>query len=700
MRADNANSVAAQPAPAGFIGCALLLSVISVSQWFIPPCVTAAPPASRPAAANPQKLPEPPQPGDAAIQTFLSKQAIELDRRFDEELPDPATWDDQRARWREQFLFMLGLSPMPQRSPLHAAVTGSLDREGFTVEKLHFQSLPHLYVTGNLYRPTRIDPGRKPPAVLYVCGHGYRGPEGVKAGYQSHGIWLARHGYVALLIDTLERGEIKGMHRGLYSEGRSWWLSRGYSPAAVECWNGIRAIDYLLTRPDVDGERIAVTGISGGGAYTMWIAAADERVKVAVPVSGMADLQAYVADQKTDVHCDCMFLHNACRWPWTRIAALIAPRPMLFVNSDQDRLFPLDANERVANRLERFYGRLGAGDLFDTVVSTGDHAYRQDIRQAVYRFLNTHLKGDPSIVRDSEQDLEEDRNDTSSFPIPPPMLRVFAEGALPADQLNTSIDERFVPAAASPPPAEGGFDSWRSDLLKALDRMRLSALTEPPPPAEPVGPPGSGRFTSEPGIELRLLTQNDMLPAAGRRLLLRVSLEDDAQSPTSSAWLKRVTRADDSIYFCQPRGVGETRWGRKAPPNRVERACALIGTTVDAGRVRDIAAAAAYLHRRYPESELVVTGQGPAGILAAYAALLEPAIQRIILVNPPTTHMDPAAPQFLNLLRAADVPDMLGLLAPRPLTLIDAPNPLQTRVRACYAAAGAGGQLEIVSNHP
>ena len=152
-------------------------------------------------------------------------------------------------------------------------------------------------------------------------------------------------------------------------------------------------------------QRIAVTGISGGGAATFWIAAADERVKVAVPVSGMADLPSYVSNRVINGHCDCMFLYNTFQWPWTRIAALIAPRPMLFINSDQDSIFPMDANERVINRLERLYSLFGAGDFVDSVVSIGGHAYRKDIRQAAYRFINMHLKNDPRVVEDSEVDL-------------------------------------------------------------------------------------------------------------------------------------------------------------------------------------------------------------------------------------------------------------------------------------------------------
>ena len=85
--------------------------------------------------------------------------------------------------------------------------------------------------------------------MFYVCGHSNRGRNGNKTAYQSHGIWFARHGYVCLMVDTLQLGEIAAIHHGTYREGRWWWHSRGYTPAGVECWNGIRGIDYLISRP-------------------------------------------------------------------------------------------------------------------------------------------------------------------------------------------------------------------------------------------------------------------------------------------------------------------------------------------------------------------------------------------------------------------------------------------------------------------
>jgi len=416
-------------------------------------------------------------PGDKVIQAHLAGLSAEFSKRFLTDVTSAEDWWTLRPRYRREYLYMLGLWPIPERTPLEATVTGELRGEGFVVEKLSYQSRPGLYVTANLYRPAGGEEGERRPAVLYVCGHSPRGRDGNKTAFQSHGIWFARHGYVCLVVDTLQLGEIAAVHHGTYNEERWWWHSRGYNPAGVESWNGIRGIDYLVSRPDVDPERIAVTGISGGGAVAFWVAAADDRVSVAVPVSGMADLPSYVADRVVDEHCDCMFLHNTFEWPWTRIAALVAPRPLLFVNNDRDALFPMDANERVSARLERLWALFGAGDLVDSVVSLGGHAYRADIRRAAHRFVRTHLTGDGRPVLDSEIDLVTGSDDEARHPIPPGKLRVFPTDAdLPADQVNTTIDRSFVPMAEVALPTPETFDEWRAALLDELRRVTFRDL--------------------------------------------------------------------------------------------------------------------------------------------------------------------------------------------------------------------------------
>ena len=636
-----------------------------------------------------QESPEP-SPGNAMIDSHLILETSQLSRRFLEGAQSREEWENQRVELKRRYLDMLGLSPLPERTPLHATVTGRLKFDDFQVENIHFQSRPGLYVTGNLYRPAKGE--GQLPAVLYVCGHSDKGRDGNKSAYQHHGIWFATHGYVCLVIDTLQLGEIAGTHHGTYNKQRWWWQSAGYTPAGVECWNGVRALDYLVSRSDVDAEKLAVTGRSGGGAATLWIAAADERVKVCVPVSGMSDLQSYVDDKVCNGHCDCMFLYNTYRWEWTTIAALVAPRPMLFENSGYDPIFPMDGNERIRERLSRLYRwyEKRPGDLFDIGVTPGGHVDTPELRLMAYRWINQHLLGN--------------RGDVSEPKLPViggKQLRVFpTDGDLPTDSLNATIDETFVPRGTpQPPKTHEEYLAWEKRLTEQLEELVFREWPDQVPAAEVREARPKGQFVLGTEDEILVLaTRHEVAqevkrsPEHRERLWL-VILNADEPEGKLPAWTNGTAMAGQSTVTISPRGCGESlAWTRKNPPNYVERAHALIGRTVDAGRVYDIQSVARWLHEAEGnELTIGVAGRGEAGVLGAYAALFESSISEVMLLDPPASHRE--GPTLLNVLRVLDIPDALGLLAPRHLTLFNITEKSFDRTAQAYHAAGYESRL-------
>ena len=495
------------------------------------------------------------KPGDGQIDAYLKREAAKLGERVLDGATTRAEWEARLPKLRREYFDMLGLWPLPEKTPLHPTVTGTLERGGVTIEKLHFQSRPGLYVTGDLFRPKKVE--GKLPAILYVCGHSHRGRDGNKTAYQDQGMWFASNGYVCLVIDTLELGEIAGKHHGTYNLGRWWWHSAGYTPAGVECWNGVRAIDYLVSRPEVDAERIGVTGISGGGAATFWIAAADERVKCAVPVSGMSDLECYVSQKVINHHCDCMLFYNTYEWQWTTIAALVAPRPLLFGNSDADSLFPMDGNRRIIDRLRRLYKMYDKPDLVDDYVSTGGHAYRPDLRVAVYQWINKHLNPAAGPVKDAD-----------FAPIPDADLRVFPEDKdIPADAINGKIDETFVPRAEVKPPTEGEFAAWKEGLMKGLRERPFHTFPERIPAAR-----ADGR-TLRTEADLQVTLSDDVPKGEakkGPRLLVVLNPEDEEKGDVVPEWAKPYA-GDNPVRLLAPRGGGSFAWTRTNPPNYVER---------------------------------------------------------------------------------------------------------------------------------
>jgi cephalosporin-C deacetylase-like acetyl esterase len=631
------------------------------------------------------------RPGDAAIDKYLADETARLSKNYLDGAKTIDDWEKKRSRLQQEYLEMIGLWPLPEKTPLNAKVTGTVERGDVAIEKLHFQSRPGLYVTANLYRPKK--PEGRLPAVLYLCGHSGKGRDGNKTAFQDHGMWFAQNGFVCLILDTLQLGEIPGIHHGTYREGRWWWQARGYTPAGVECWNGIRAIDYLYDRPEVDVDRIAATGISGGGAATIWIAAADERVKAAVPVSGMSDLQSYVSNKVINQHCDCMLMINTYRWEWTTIAALIAPRPMLFCNSDKDPIFPMEANRRIMTRLRQIYKLYGHPNYVDEVVSKGGHDYRPDLRVAIFKWMNTLMRGgDASTVQDIE------------FKITPENckeLRVFPEDKdIPSDAINNKIDETSVPKAQVRMPTVSNYAKWKHDRIRELRSKSFRAFPEQVPMADRAdeskdGKPGatrSAKLTTESGIQvaLRTLSPRGLDRARNGTLLVMNPGENWPDGDKPPDWVKNYTPGGYAVALL-PRGVA-AEWTRTSPPNYVARAHALLGLTVDEGRIWDIIATFRMLDDEAKGKRAWrIVGRGQAGILAAYAALLEPSIKEVVIVDPPASHRD--GPIFLNVMRVLDIPEALGMVAPAQLSLVNAKDKAFDQTEQIYRTAGASGKL-------
>jgi dienelactone hydrolase len=387
----------------------------------------------------------------AALNKYFEQQVTATEGQLDREIKTKEDWLAKKDEYRRQLAEMLGLDPMPPRTDLKPVKTGEFEHEGIVVENLHFQSMPGLYVTANLYRPKVVE---KPlPTVLYVCGHASKMKDGVsygnKAGYEHHGVWYAKHGFVCLVIDTVQLGEIRGEHHGTYKFGRFWWWSRGYTPAGTEAWNGIRALDYLETRPEVDKTRFGVAGRSGGGAYSWWVAALDERIKAAAPTAGITTNRNHIVDGCVEGHCDCMFMQNTYRWDYDKVAALVAPRALCIVNTDKDRIFPIDGVFNVYQKVRRIYKLLDSEKNIGLQVAEGPHADTQPLNVGEFHWMMRFLQG---------ADLMSTINAPAVKSIPMEKLRVFTD--LPKDERNTTIDETFVARAPEAKVPEYA-DDWK-----------------------------------------------------------------------------------------------------------------------------------------------------------------------------------------------------------------------------------------------
>lgn len=647
------------------------------------------------AAAVPLPAPKPaPRPGTQMLTDYFRAQTAELSARCLADVHTLEDWTSRREAYRRDLRDMLGLEPQPERTPLQAVVTGHKEHEGFRVENVQFQSRPGLYVTGNLYLP--VGEKKPSPAILYVCGHGNVKKDGVSYGakshYEYHGAWLARHGYVCLIIDTLELAEIEGNHHGTFRDGLWWWMGRGFTPAGVEAWNGIRALDYLQSRPEVDPDKLGVTGRSGGGAYSWWIAALDERVKVAVPVAGITDLENHVVDGVIEGHCDCMFMVNTHRWDYAQVAALVAPRALLIENSDKDTIFPLEGVVRLHAKVRRIYQLYGAADRLGLTITEGPHKDTQELQVPALHWFNRYLKGEDPVLQDAAVPVSQ-----------PEDLRVFT--TLPADQKNTQIAETFVPTAPAPtaPASRAAWAQQRDGWLQHLKDRCFSGWPAQPPdlaikPAFTAEHEGvhlaAYDFTSQEHVPLRLyvsyragLDHPDLCVLnvldeegwkqwlAGMRVGFPKELAGEELPPAdekafqeTQAMFKQFKWA---MAYIAPRGIGPTAWeGTPQKLTHLQRRFYLLGQTLDGMRVWDVRRAVQAL-RTLPVLKGVpqwLQGERQLAGVALYASLFEPAITRLDLWHLPHSHRD--GPYFLGVQRVLDMPQAVALAAERSRVVI------------------------------
>jgi len=314
------------------------------------------------------------------------------DRRSD---PDPHTkthfkprvfsslreWTQHRNDLRRRVLVSTGLWPMPRRQPVKAKSFGSLNRSGYTVEKLLIETLPGFYVGANLYRPPT--PVRRAPGVLIAHGHWKNGRIEHNEHYSvpALGAALAANGYIALAYDMVGYNDTRQIEHkfGNSDQDRLW----SFGPLQLQLWNSIRMVDYLAARPEVDTARLAITGASGGGTQTYLLAAVDDRIKISIPTDMVS------ANFQGDDLCE-MAPGLRIGTNNVEIATIIAPKPMLLLSSAKD--WTSDTPEIEFPAIREIYKLHGQPKNVESFQVKTEHGYNLTQRQAAIQFLGKHFR--------------------------------------------------------------------------------------------------------------------------------------------------------------------------------------------------------------------------------------------------------------------------------------------------------------------
>jgi dienelactone hydrolase len=641
--------------------------------------------------------------GGSLLMNHLIGQAFDLYAQRDEEIAKLKTqgdWVNRQKIVKKKLLEIIG--PFPQKTDLRAVVTGIIKKDGYRIEKIVYESRPGFYVTGCLFVPAKIK--SKAPAVLNLIGHEQESFRAVLD--QVVALNLVKKGIVVFTIDPIGQGE----HTQYYDPkvnfssvgysviehcyfGNQCFLS-GFSSAKHFIWDGIRAIDYMVSRNEIDPARIGVTGFSGGGTITSYLGALDERVKVAIP-SSWANASRRQLETKGAQDAEATLVHSVVKGITVEdLLEVRAPKPTLLTFTSRDEYLCLQGAREAYREAKPAFQSFSAGENLQLIEDDSKHWLTPKIREGIYGFFMKHF------------DMKGDATELDVQLLTPEELTVTKTG-----QISTSLGGNMV------------FDVNKeetSTLIKDLENSRkqiASHLSGIPskakeiagyvPPAKAGEPFMNGRYQREgytvakyalPGegdyvIPFLLFVPDDGL--SKHPAIVYVHPKGKAAEAQPGGEIETLVRQGYIVAATDVIGIGETQ-------NTASRGLAdgymavLIGRSVVGLQAGDIVRMVNYLKSRSDINHAKIGGMGFGKMCLPllHAAAFDISINNITLVASPISYRSivmnrlykigitvnegggvghPYEVDFswgiAKVLTGYDIPDLIGCLAPRKVTL-------------------------------
>jgi cephalosporin-C deacetylase-like acetyl esterase len=608
---------------------------------------------------------------------------------------------------RQKFLELIGGLP-GERAPLNAHIVGEVERDGYVIRKVIFESLPEFYVTANLYVPTV---GKPPyPAVLSPCGHSENGK--AYDVYQHLFLGLVKRGYVVLTYDPQGQGEriqywdfLANRRRFEFNQHGMAGIQEyllGQNLARYFVWDGIRALDYLTGLPEVDASRVGVTGSSGGGTLTTYITMLDPRVKAASIVTFITSIPKKIENRINDAESDpeqdiAGLLAAGIDHP--EFLGMIAPRPVLIGAAMRD-FFPIEGTRETFSEAQQIYRKLGVPDHIKMVEFDHRHMYSQPLREATYAWFDRWLKGaeneahEPPIVTEKDEVLQCTPTGQVETSMGGKTISDF--NRTEAEKLGHNLEER-----RSRP-------EFRSELsTKIIERLGLhSDLSGPTPTA----PQKVGEIQlKDLVIEKYLLAPEEGIVVPTRvvlpknhaaRLPAVVYLRDRSGESDSPALFEELARMGRIIAVADTRGFAETMSARRVPhvdyfdprdgmDADFAIASLFLGRPLLGMRVRDARSVVEFLRTRsdVDPAHITIAGRGWAGVVALFTAAIDPEITSAAFEGIPISlgeiaradlYNQPVSLMLPGVLHDFDLPDVFASLTSRPLLVL---NPVDAMTR-------------------
>lgn len=663
---------------------------------------------------DPRLHPAPEQMLSSYLQRIAARQ-LEERRAQVEAIRSKEEYERRKTRLRAAALRMLGGLNEP-KTPLNLQRTGTLDRGDYRVEKIVYESRPRYSVTANLYIPQK---GAGPfPAILHPLGHSITGKN--RAFYQRLSIGLVKQGFVVLTYDPIGQGErrifwdrdLADSKVGGPTQEHSMvgWQSllAGESVARHRVWDGIRSIDLLESLKEVDPSRIGVTGCSGGGTLTTYIAALDDRTKAAAPacyISSWDEQLKGTGPQDAEQQFPDQLREGLNHSDWIGLAA---PKPYLIVSTDQD-FFPIEGAQKTFAEMKRVY------ELYDAAVKVGwfhepgGHGTPTASREAIYTWMNRWLRGEPGAVKEPPMafEHEEDLNATQTGQV---------STSLGGETASTDNVRRFRDRVP-PRPEKPNAARVREEVLR-LTRYKPT-----------VGPLNMSRSaaTERDGYRIEMLTyQSDeglIVPAAlvtpAQPRAARVALLVDSRGKSAALAVDgdvhQLAQLGYTILAVDPAGIGETAFRRHtaAPWSSPQLAflALMVGRPLEGIRMNDILRgidALKELNVATPQGVLGMA-RGRIGTTLLHAAAVDTRLSRLIIEGNLVSYQAVGAAPIHRAIEDLvvpgalgqyDLPDLAAAVAPRPVALRNLISPtgralFREEMQAAYAYPVRVGRADV-----
>lgn len=610
----------------------------------------------------------------------------------------PAKYAKRQAELKAKFIEAIG--GFPERTPLNAKVIGTEKGDGYKIEKVIYESRPNHHVTANLYLPDSKGPV---PGVIVPCGHTTNG----KAGYQAVSVILAKHGIAALCYDPIGQGERVQLptdtHKSLVGGSTNEHtmvgvgaLLVGQSTATFRIWDGMRSIDYLQSRPEIDPKKIGCTGSSGGGTLTSYLMALDDRIVAAAPSCYITSLEKLFTtlgpqDGEQNIpgqvafgmeHADYLFLR--------------APKPTLILCATRD-FFDIGGTWQTYREAKQFYGVFGHGERVDIFEYNTGHAYPKAQREAMVRFMQRWLLDKDSAATESETASLKDAQ-----------LQCTRTGNVIEDLKGKSA---FDITAETEDALAKQRAKWQESHSKEELQKEVRRLIGVAPDVTGARSNAVGKiqrdgyvifkytYETEPGVFVPALGFNPEKPLKDSWTVLYLCGEGKALDAAPGGPIEKLVKEGRRVVALDLRGLGETAPAPLDPKKpgyfgvdfRESFMALHLNRPLLGQRVHDLLS----VLQNYEKGEFEVIATGPAGPAALHAAALDSRIKALTLdrslVSWSSVAKTPVSyNQLTNVvpgaLKVYDLPDLVKAIAPRKVTIT---NPVDAAGKPVAQAAPA-----------